>query len=144
MAVLRVLPRLCHQGPDVPVPYLAARCARGSANGRFSHPCRRPAENGDVRLHSLLAAVLPRCRDDALGAVAPDLVIDHRHHLRRAGLADAEGYEEAGGVLFGQPPRLLHTRYLRRQPAWTQWLRHSADQSWYLDRSAVLDCRHSV
>ena len=39
----------------------------------------------------------------------------HRHHLRRAGLADAEGHEEAGGVFVGQPPWLLHAGHLRAE-----------------------------
>ena len=32
--------------------------------------------------------------------------VDHRHRLRRAGRDGAEGHEEAGGLLVGQPPRL--------------------------------------
>ncbi len=34
-------------------------------------------------------------------------------HLWRAGFAGAKRHEEAGGVLFGQPPWLLHPRHLR-------------------------------
>ena len=41
--------------------------------------------------------------------------LDHRHRLRRAGLPDAEGLEEAGRVFLGQPPGLLHARDLRAE-----------------------------
>ena len=51
-----LLLRLCHQGADVPVPHLAAGCAHRSAHGRLRHPGRRPAEDGHVRIHPLLAA----------------------------------------------------------------------------------------
>ena len=33
-------------------------------------------------------------------------LVDHRHRLRRAGGDGAEGHEEAGGLLLGEPPRL--------------------------------------
>ena len=61
VAVPRILPRLRDQGADVPVPHLAARRARRSADGGLGHPGRRPAEDGDVRLRPLLAAILPGC-----------------------------------------------------------------------------------
>ena len=51
-----VLRRLCDQGSDVPVPYLAARCSRRSANGRFGHPGRRAAEDGNVRIPAIQPA----------------------------------------------------------------------------------------
>ena len=41
-----VLPGVRDQGPHVPVPHLAARCARRGADGRLGHPGRRPAELG--------------------------------------------------------------------------------------------------
>ena len=70
--------------------------------------------------------------------------VNHRHHLWRAGFADAEGHEEAGGVFVGQPPGILHARNFRAHAAGSQWLSAAADQSRHLDRRAVLDCRHSV
>ena len=51
-----------HQGPDVPVPHLAAGRARGSAHRRLRHPGGCSAEDGNVRLHPLLAAVFPGSR----------------------------------------------------------------------------------
>ena len=63
LAVPELLPRLCHQGPDVPVPHVAARRARGSAYSGFGHSGGRPAEDGHVRLHPLLASLLPGCAD---------------------------------------------------------------------------------
>ena len=56
VGLLGVLPRLRHQGADVPVPYLAAGRARGSAHGRLRDSGGRSAEDGDVRLPALLAA----------------------------------------------------------------------------------------
>ena len=56
VGLLGLLHRLRHQGADVPVPHLAARCARGGAHGRLRHPGRRAAENGHLRLHPLLPA----------------------------------------------------------------------------------------
>ena len=144
LAVLRLLRRLRHQGADVPVPHLAAGRARRGANRRLGHPGGRPAEDGNVRAHPLLAAVLPGSCDDALGAPVRHRALADRHHLRRAGLADAEGHEEAGGVLVGQPPRLLHPRHLRAQPAGPERLGAATDQPRHLHRRAVLDCRHSL
>ena len=59
--VLRILPGLRHQGPHVPLPHLVAGCPRGSPHRRIGHPRRRSAEDGHLRSHPLLAAVLP-CR----------------------------------------------------------------------------------
>jgi NADH:ubiquinone oxidoreductase subunit 4 (subunit M) len=42
--------------PDVPVPHLAARCARRGAHRGLGHPRRRPPEDGDLRVRPLLAA----------------------------------------------------------------------------------------
>ena len=55
----RLLPGLRDQGPDVPVPHLAARRARRGADRGLRDPGRRAAEDGDLRLHPLLAAALP-------------------------------------------------------------------------------------
>ena len=107
-AVLRFLLRLRHQSADVPLPHLAARRSRGSADRRFGHPGRRSAEDGNLRLHPLLAAVLPGRADAPQSSRLDDHALHHRHHLWRAGLAHAEGHEEAGGLFVSQPPRLLH------------------------------------
>ena len=96
-----ILRRICDQGSDVPVPHLAARCARRSAHGRFGHSGRRSAEDGNVRISAIQPADSAGrhealCSDD-------DRAVDHRHRLRRAGRHDAAGHEEARGVLVGQP-----------------------------------------
>ena len=57
----RVLPRVRDQGPDVPVPHLAARRAHGCADGRLGDPRGRSAEDGHVRLHPLQPADPARC-----------------------------------------------------------------------------------
>ena len=51
-----VLPRLRHQGPDVPVPHVAARRAHRRADGRLGDSGGRPAEDGDVRVHPVQPA----------------------------------------------------------------------------------------
>ena len=56
---LGLLPRLRHQGADVPVPHLAAGRARGGADRGLGDPGGRSAEDGDLRLPPLLAAALP-------------------------------------------------------------------------------------
>ena len=95
---------ICHQGSDVSVSHLAAGCARGSAYGRLRHSGGRFAEDGDLRIRALLAALLSRGRVASQSAKLGDRAVARRHHLWRAGFADAEGHEEAGGVLVRQPP----------------------------------------
>ena len=56
VAVLGILFRVCNQSADVPVPHLAAGRAHRSADGRFGHPGRRAAENGDLRILAILGA----------------------------------------------------------------------------------------
>ncbi len=51
--------RLCDQGADVSVSYLAARCARRGAHSRFSDPRRHLAQTGNLRLLSLQPADVP-------------------------------------------------------------------------------------
>ena len=41
---------------------------------------------------------------------------DHRHHLRRARVAGAEGHEEARRLLVGLAPRLRHAGHVRAEP----------------------------
>ncbi len=65
--------------------------------------------------------------------------LHHRDRLRRAGLPDAEGLEEAGGVLIGEPPGILHAGNFRAEPGGDLGLDHPADQSRHLDRHAVPD-----
>ena len=113
LAVPGILPGLRHQGADVPVPHLAAGCPRGGAHRGFGHPGRRSAEDGNLRLRPLRPAVLPGCGDASQSARLDDFPFHHWHHLRRAGLPDAEGHEEAGGVFVGQPPGFLHPGNLR-------------------------------
>ena len=56
LGLRRVRHRLRDQGADVPVPHLAAGCSRRGAHGGLGDPGGRFAEDGDVRLSSLLAA----------------------------------------------------------------------------------------
>ena len=73
-----------------------------------------------------------------------DRAINHRHHLRRTGFADAERHEEAGGLLIRQPSRLLHARNLRVESARPQRFGVAADQPRHLNRRSVLNRRHSL
>ena len=54
-----LLPGLRDQGPDVPVPHLAARRPRRGADGGLGDPGRRPAQDGRLRVHPVRAAALP-------------------------------------------------------------------------------------
>src|SRR5947209_1710407 len=139
-----VFPGVRHQSPDVSVSHLAAGCPRRGAHGGIGDPGRRSAEDGNVRIYSICTAVLSRCRHAPPGALLDDLLIDRRHHLRGAGFAHAEGYEEAGGVFLGEPPGLLHAGNLRADATRLERVSAAADQSRYLHRRAVLDCGHSV
>ena len=52
----RVLPRVRDQGPDVPVPHVAARRAHRRADGRLGDSGGRPAEDGHVRVPAVQPA----------------------------------------------------------------------------------------
>ena len=84
------------------------------------------------------ASIEPCDRPDAGGA------LDHRHHLRRAGQPDAEGLEEAGGVLVGEPPGLLHAGHLLAEPERHRRQRDPADQPRHLHRHALPDRRRHL
>ena len=76
-----LLPGLRDQGPDVPVPHLAARRPRRGADGGLGDPGRRPAQARWLRAHPVLPAALPRRRAHVRAAdhrAEPD-----RDHLRR-------------------------------------------------------------
>ena len=81
------IPGLFHcvrgQSAVVPVPYLAARRSRGSADCRLGSTGRRPAEDGHLRPAALQPRTFP-------GTIAGQRLVDHDsgadwHHLRRAG-----------------------------------------------------------
>ena len=69
---------------------------------------------------------------------------DHRHHLRRAGRDGAAEYEEAGGVLFGQPPGLRCARHLLVHADGTRRRGLPDAESRHLDRRAVRHRRPAV
>src|SRR2546425_3864381 len=56
MALLGLFLRVRHQGSHVPLPHVAPRRAHGSAHSRLGDSGRRPAEDGDLRLHPLFAS----------------------------------------------------------------------------------------
>ena len=61
-AVLRIPGRVCGEGADVAGAYLAARCARGSADRRFGHSGGDPAEDGRLRHAAVQPAGYAGCR----------------------------------------------------------------------------------
>src|SRR5262249_13533203 len=139
-----VLPRFCHQGSDVPVPHVAAGRARRSSHRGLGNPGRRALEDGNVRVRTVFTAVLPKCSHASQGALLAGGAFNYRHHLWRTGFTDAERYEEARGVLVGQPPRVLYAWHLRAEPGRTEWIDHPADQPRYFYRRTLPDCRHSL
>ena len=58
-AVPGILRGLCHQSADVPVPHLAARCPRGSADRWLRHSGWRSAEDGNLRFHPFCLPFFP-------------------------------------------------------------------------------------
>ena len=123
--------------PDVPVPHLAARRARGGAHRGLGDPGRRAAENGDVRLPALLAAAAAQSVDGPEDRADPGHPLHHRHHLRSARQPDAGGLEEADRLFLGEPPRLLHPRHLLHEPQRHRRLRAATGQSRNLHRHAL-------
>src|SRR6202795_2198253 len=109
MAGRRVLYWIRHQSSDVSISHLAPGCARGGAHRGLRHSGWRSAEDGNLRIRALLAAFLSRSRVVSQSTELDDRTLARRHHLRRAGFADAERHEKTGGVLVRQPPGFLHT-----------------------------------
>ncbi len=109
----RVLPGLRDQGADVPVPHLAAGCAHRRADGRLGDSGRRPPEDGDVRVPAVQPA--DSARRLALLRADDRHPLDHRHRLRRAGGAGAEGLEAARRLFVGQPHGDGDARHVRAQ-----------------------------
>ena len=115
LAVPGVLCRICHQGADVPLPHLAAGRARRGADGGLGNPGRRSAEDGDLRLHPLLAALLsPMRRFRQVRGWMIGLSIIAIIYGALVSL-NAERHEKAGGVFLRQPPGLLHAWNLRAE-----------------------------
>ena len=69
---------------------------------------------------------------------------DDRHFVRRAGLHDAEGHEEADRLQLGQPPGILHAGNFRADAARAFRQRDAADQPRTFDRRAVLADRRAL
>ena len=111
-----VLPRVCrrvsHQGAAVPVPHVASRCARRSADRRLGDSGRRHAEDGHLRSRSLRISAVP-VGGDALRSVDCGVRGD-RDHLWRARRDGAAGSEKAGRVFERQPPRIRRPRACAR------------------------------
>jgi NADH-quinone oxidoreductase subunit M len=72
------------------------------------------------------------------------LPLDRRHRVRRAGVAHAEGLEEAGGLFVGEPPGLLYARHFRAQSGRHFRFDSAADQPRHFHRHALPDRRRGV
>src|SRR5262245_21059626 len=127
------LHRVRDQGADVPVPHLAPRRARGSADRDLGHPGRRAAQDGHLRDD---AHQLPDpARGHHLGVRGGGGVRGHQHLVWRSVRNGAEGPQEAGRLLVGQPHGLLPARdgrlhrhrHVRRDAADVQPRHHHVD-----------------
>ncbi len=91
---------------------------------------------------------LPLSADGPGGATSHhfdhDRDLADRNYLRRAGLHDAEGHEEADRLQLRKPFGILHAGHFRADAARPFRQRDSADQSRHLDRRALLDRRRAV
>ena len=83
---------------------------------------------------------------EATRAFVPMMVaaLDHRHRLRRARRAGAEGLEAAGRVLVGQPHGDGDARHVRAEPGRHHRQHRPAAQSRHLDRRALPPRRHRL
>ena len=70
--------------------------------------------------------------------------VDHRHRLRRARRARAEGLEAAGRLFVGQPHGHGDARHVRAESGRHDRQRDPADQPRHLDRRAVPARRHRL
>src|SRR5687768_4033296 len=107
--LLGALPGIRGEGADVPVPYLASRRSRRGADSRLRNPGWCTAEDGYVRIPAVLDATAAQRSERSHrrdGCCGP---INDRDCLRGAGQPDAEGLEEASGLLVGKPYGLLHS-----------------------------------
>ena len=109
--VHRVLPGLRHQGPDVPVPHLAARRPYRGPDGGLGDAGGDHAEARRVRVHPVRAAALSRrCPDLRAGH---HRAVAHRDHLRGDRGPRPARPQAARGVFVGQPHGLRDARHLR-------------------------------
>ncbi len=127
-----VLLRLRGQGADVPAAHLAARRAHRRADRRLGDPGGGHAEDGHLRLPPLQPA--DSAGGDARVRADDGPALDHRHRLRRAGGAGAEGLEAAGRLLLGQPHGDGDAGHVRAEPGRHHRQHHPAAQSRHLDR----------
>ena len=103
-----VLPGVRDQGPDVPVPHLAARRPHRGADGRLGDPRRRLLKLG---AYGFLRFAVPLFPDAAADLRAGDhRAVADRDHLRRDRRACPARPQTARGVLVGQPHGLRDAR----------------------------------
>src|SRR5438876_446504 len=107
-SLLGILPQLRDQGADVALSHLAARRARGGADGRERHPGRRAPEDGDVWVRAgefaHVARGVPHLRAGG-GRAGPA-----GDRVRRARGHGPDRPEEAGRLQLGQPHGLRDAR----------------------------------
>ena len=138
LAVRRVLPRVRHQGPGVPVPHLAPRRAHGGAHRGIGDPRRHSPEDGHLRIPAVRLPVLsgggaaPRHPDGDRRAVAG------RHPVRRPGGDGAARFQTADRLLVGGAPGVRDARDLGPHRAERAGSIAHHDQPRHLDRRAVL------
>ncbi len=106
-----LLPGLRHQGPDVPVPYLAARRPRRGAHGRLGHPGRRSCSSWAPTASS--ASRVPLFPGAALTFSPLIIVLSLIAIIYGAIVALVQpDLEEADRLLLGDPHGLRHPGHL--------------------------------
>src|SRR3989441_1079263 len=113
-------------------------------DGRLRDPGRHPAEDGDVRVPALRAAVLPHGRPASDGHDRHRHAVAHRDHLRRPGRDGAARLQEAHRVFVGRAPRLRDARHLGPHAAERAGGPAGDDQPRHLDGGAGLSRGHAV
>ena len=139
-----VRPRLCDQGPTLPVPHLAARRARRGADSRVGRAGRGASEDGDLRVRAVPSALLPP------GLPTPRRGHDHAgagrggDHLCGLGGCGAAGRQEARRLHLGGPHGLCGDRNLRPERPRAAGRHDRDDLPWDLDRHPLLAARDAL
>src|ERR1041385_7813554 len=144
LAVRRLLPRVRHQGADVPVPHLAAGRTRRGPHRRIGAARRRVVEDGDVRIPAVCAAPVPGVRAPPGRATRDRRPLADRHPVRRRRGDGPARLQEAHRLLVRRPPRVRDARDLGADAPERAGRAPRDDQPRHLDRCALLSGRDAV
>ena len=144
LVVRGVCPRVRDQGPDVPVPHVAAGCPRRGAHAGLGAPGWDSLEDGYLRVLAIRPAVLPGSRAPPRGRGDRRPARGGWDHLRRAGGNGAAGFQEAHSLFVGESPRFRDARHLGPHVTERAGGHRHHDQSWHLHGRSLLHGRHDV